>query len=378
MSLPFVDATVGSSVVVPTGILIKQADYAHEVATLTVPRTLLPYHGREENQPVQIKWGNYPGTSATFYGYVHHTEPYYEKREIDRVRLVCLGATSVLSQPIQRIWTNRTADSVAREIVERVYLSIDAEPHSKVWPVLSAGAPLTVWEYLVELAGKVGFILQADGTEVRFLSPNALFSRYGPLAPVLTYGPDFTRFRPQLGNKEQGVGTKRVLHGVNQRDGSLFSVSDSGPQANFRLGSELPDSPFVQLVSATADSPGDGADKLAAMAETDRFTYRATAEFLGDAAITPGTVLYLTGLETTQNGHWYVQAVEHDLNIQDRTHTSYLVLGRDALGPYVPSSSGAGVLTLMRPTPTGDVMTASPPSVLVSGRWRSGWARRAS
>lgn len=371
--LPLIDLTVGSSAVTPRAVLVKQADFCHEAAVITVARTLLPYGGREEDLPVTFRWGNDPGVVSTFYGYVHHTVPFYDTGDIDKVQLICLGASSVLSEPFLQSWTNRTADSVARELVERTHLSFDYEPHPKVWPFLSSTG--TAWESLIELAGKVGFILSAHGTEVRFLSPTTLFQRYGSRAPVMAVGTGTTRFRPELGTKDS-VRT-RVLFGMNQRDGSQFAATEIG-LGNRQLGTERR-SAGVQMVSAVTDSPGDGADKLTGLALRDQFPYQATAESYGDAFFFAGQTVYVTGVEQTQTGHWYVEAVEHDLRLQPNpSYICYLTLGRDALGPYAVDGNQHTVLSIQRQTPLGDLTTVPPPTVQVNGQWRSAWGRRVS
>jgi hypothetical protein len=374
--VPFADFFIGSFQVAPTSVLVKQADFAHELALVNVPLERLPYNGREENLPVTLKWGYSPGTTIrTFYGYVHHTEPYYTEALTNSVRLVCLGATSVLSQPIQRSWSGRTVDSVAREIVEKALLSFFGQPTTTVFDSLPAQG-CTAWQYLIELAKTAGYRLAGRGTEVRFMSSDVLIGFAKGTAPILSFRVDFDEFQPKVGGGTGGS-TRRVAFGMDPRMGQLFNVTDTGTAP--LLGTESPRPAATEVVPILADSPGAAAAQLAGQAATSGFSYGATAALKqGDAGITNGSVVFINGVEASQNGHWYVEEVEHEIDVRASDYRAYLTLGRDALGAQAPNLLGGIVSPVLRQTPLGDLSMAAPPSVLVNGLWRSGWARRAS
>jgi hypothetical protein len=373
----YADLNIGGFSVQPTNVLLKQADFAHEVAACIVPAERLPYGGREENLPVQLQWGRFPGNKATFSGYVHHTEPNYGAVDAAKtVRLVCLGATTALSKPLQAVWHNRSVDAVVQELAEGVYLSALAEQHSQIWDTLVASGG-TAWEFMTQLAGKVGYRLASFGTEVRFLSLTTLFKVYGPQAPTVVLGAALDHFQADVGNLSDGVSVKRSAVGIDQRSGQLFNVTDTGTAPQF--GTEQPGSAFSQLVDTVLDSPDVGAAKLAGLAAGNSFTYTAAAELRrGDTLISNGSFVYVDGVEPSQAGHWYVIEAEHDLDVVQQQFNSYLQLGRDALGAWGQNPITGFVTTPLRQTPLGDSVATVPPSVLVGNRWRSGWARRAS
>jgi hypothetical protein len=371
----FVDLVVGPQKVQPLAVLVKQADFAHELMTCVVSTGALPYNGREEGLPVRLTWGHFPGTAQTYYGYVHHTEPYYDTKNNNTVKLVCLGASSSLSQPLQQSWANQSADAVVRDVVTSAYLSVDIEPHLKVWPVLTA-TDCTAWEFINKLAGKIGYRLRPLATEIRFCSPFTLFKTYYPMAPTLNMGGELARFR--LASDVGSLTAQRKVFGLGQRDGRLFSVDDVGADPTMRLGTELPGAEAVSASTVLVDSPGDGAGQLAGTASAERFTYAARATATGDSFLAPGVLVYLLGLEATQNGHWYVQAAEHDLDLRTGDYTTHLDLRRDALGALGAAPQPRIVRPALRQTPSGEVVGVFPPAVLVNGQWRSSWARRAS
>jgi len=377
VNVPFIDLLVGPQAVRPLSVLVKQADTAHELATIVADVRYLPYNGREEGLPVRLRWGHFPGNTRTYYGYVHHTEPYYDKLTNNTVKLVCLGASSTLSAPLQQSWANQTADAVVRDIVESAYLSVDVEPDSQVWPVLTA-TNITAWAFLKNLADKIGYRLCPLGTEVRFWSLTKLFTMAYPTAPTLNMGGELTRFRLQNDDEDSGLSAQRTVYGLDQRGGRLFAVQDDGPTVFARLGSEIPATTTVPPAPVVADTPGTAAAKLAGTASSERFTYAARGEALGDTILAPGTLAYLAGLENTQNGHWYIQGAEHDVNLRTGDYITYLDLRRDALGALAAAPQPGIITPRLRQTPAGDVVGATPPAVLVNGQWRSSWARRAS
>jgi hypothetical protein len=89
----------------------------------------------------------------------------------------------------------------------------------------------------------------------------------------------------------------------------------------------------------------------------------------GDATVVQGMPIVLTGLDTKDNGMWWVHEVTH--NIQRSSYTMDVRLGRDSSG-----DSG------LRPTTSSDVafstnnvfafaMANIPATRLVNNRWRS-------
>lgn len=369
MPRAFVEVAAGGQLMAPRSMLVMQAEYTHDTATFVMDTQMAPLV--REGDPLQITWG-YEHETQSFYGYLHHAEPYYEGNT-EWIKFVCLGATFPLRQGTQRVWQKQTADMMVREIVNEFSLSADVEPDATVWPFMSVSG--TCWQALVELARKVGYTLAGNGTEVRFVSHSLAIQRSAPAAPLLALGDSLVNFRPVVGATTDG-GDKlvRIGFGMDPRSGTLFSATDDGGDLP-SMGQAKQAPAFSALMTdVVADTPGEVAAKLGAATRTNRFDYQATAEARGHPQITQASVVYITGVGADFEGHWFVHQVEHE--IRAREYTVYLQLGRDARGPLAAMATAR--IQPLRSDPYGVLSSAAPPSILVNGVWRSGWARRAS
>lgn len=367
MPTSFAEVALGGYTIRPDTALVIQAENAHDVATFTVGLQYFPSETREWD-PVRIEWGA-AGDSQIFYGYVHHIEPVYTAANRDWIKCVCMGASSIFRQAVSREWRYQTADLMVAEMAGSFHFSVDTEPASYVWPLITANE--SAWKFLLDMADKVGYTVAVNRTEVRFQSAAALIRRASVGAPALVYGNNLTHFRPLVGQASDGAGTAvRVMEGIDAETDRQFVVTDDGGKVPV-MGREYV-TPILTVPerTLTATSVLEAQETLAAASRKARFIYQAQAEVRGIPSLTQAAVVYLQGVGSDLEGHWYVHQVEHEMGAE---YGMYLQLGRDSRGsfPHVPT-----LPLLMRADPHGDVTSAQPPTVLVNGAWRSGWARR--
>lgn len=337
-------------------MLVVQAEQAHDVLSFVVGPAALPLDLREL-APIRARWGYETQRFQTFYGYVHHTEPLYVDGE-QRIKVICAGASLMLSSGVQRTWRYQSYDSIVRDLAAAVYLSADVEAHSIVWPyTISSG---NGWEFLVGLAQKIGYVLTANGTELKFISPDEVYKRNMTSAPLL----DLDLFRPIAGlTAEEGL-RRRLSYGLDQRTGTMFSTATGIEGTPLDLGTEQ-----------VSDFPAEARAIQEGLLSRNRFPFKADAEAKGDPAITQASLVYIQGVAPDYIGQWYVLQVEHD--IQGGDYQCFLKLGRRTRYPW-PSFTRPGQPVQLRTDPYGEVTGNPPPTVLTNGIWRSGWARRAS
>jgi hypothetical protein len=357
MPTVFVEVTLaGLGTLTPRSVLVLQAENSHDVASFTTSAAGVPERLRELT-PLSIKWGYAAGNQQNFFGYVHHTEPLYVDNE-QRMKVVCIGSSLPLRSAIQRTWRYQSYDTIVREIAADVYLSADVEPHDTVWPYTAASG--SAWDLLLELAGKIGYVLAVNGTEIRFISPIKLVEQNITSAPAL----QLDLFRPIVGLMSEEGDRLRRGYGIDARTGRLYSATAG-----------LSDAPMVMETDIVSTSPGEVTAHLTGIDQRNVFRFRADAECRGEAKLVQGSLVYVSGVGPDYAGHWYVHQVEHE--IQGGEYRNYLRLGRRTRTP-LPSFTRPGQPMRLRTDPFGEVTGNPPPTVLTNGVWRSGWARRAS
>lgn len=357
----FAEATFDNRITfIPRHSLVVQGENAHDVASIVLGHDVLPTRVSEAT-PIQLRWGFETGTQQNFYGYVHHTEPLYSDSAPDeRLKLVCIGASRTLMAGLHQAWRYQTIDSIVREIATRYYLSADVEKHAAVWDYLASTT--SAWEFLLELANKIGYVVAVNGTEVRLISPSGVFRRFMTAAPTIAP----TLFRPVAGaSSEGGTRARRLGFGLDPRSAQIYSVA-GGPQGFIEVQTDM--------VSST---PQEAAAQLGGTIQRNRFRHQATAEAPGVPSVVQASLVYVPEVGADYIGQWYVQQVEHEIRPREGSYTMYLQLGRDQLGT-VASFTRPGRPQIVRTDPYGDLTPTPPPTVLAKGVWRSGWARRAS
>ena len=98
---------------------------------------------------------------------------------------------------------------------------------------------------------------------------------------------------------------------------------------------------FLQhLPFESATSLSDAKYIASDRAEAFRYKYTATALLVGNAAVKPGTLIYLDNVEQGMSGYWTVLRVDHVFASGNQAYQLNVVLGADKLGD-VNTSIGA-------------------------------------
>lgn len=345
----FVNVDFPFSVVKPSLVYefsLNQKRYEHEYAVLLFKDWEISYDDIAPMSPVTISLFTPEGFKRKFNGYVHHIKPLYSPGERS-VEVHVIGASYVMKNTSQTIYTNVTADQVLKKIARKYEFSYFAEPHGRVFPQI-AQAGRTDWQLLVWLAKKVGYTLRAENTSLYFYplskdySENRSSAKTFTLSPVGTLGgTDTYSFRPVIGdhlyfdNDEDDLKSALAYSGVDRfaqielqytkQKAKPSTRKNKTPEQfdRFAVNTVVPDSEVAKWESEAAE-------------ERQRFGYRGYAEVIGDPTLRPDLPVYLKGLGSEYNGYWVIIGVEHYVertsNINDATYISILYLGIDSLG----------------------------------------------
>lgn len=166
-----------------------------------------------------------------WYGYVHSIEP-IDDLDSNNTDILCVGASYLLKNTDQKIYTNVTADQVVSKIAKKHGMKATTQRHPRVRKsIVQAGQ--SDWQLLRRLANQTGFALRADGTNLVFVSKNKIFNTNKNSAPYFNYIDQETggvavkynrsygsilAFTPQISdeNPELGARVDRVVTGYNR------------------------------------------------------------------------------------------------------------------------------------------------------------------
>ena len=331
---------------------LKQARYEHEYAVLLFKDWEISYDDIAPMSPVFVSIYAPEGYERSFNGYVHHIKPLYSPGERS-VEVHIIGASYVMKNTSQTIYTNVTADQVLKKIARKYQFSYFAEPHGRVFPQI-AQAGRTDWQLLVWLAKKIGYTLRAENTSLYFYplskdySENRSTAKAFTLNAVETLGGTSTyNFKPLIGehlyfdNNEDDVKSALAYSGVDRFAQIELQYTKQKTKKNTRKNStpEQFDRFAVNTVVPTSEVAKWESE---AAEERQRFGYRGYAEVLGDPTLRPDLPVYINGVGPEYSGYWVILSVEHTINrvsLNDFVYTTNLHLGIDSLGK--PNSWGA-------------------------------------
>jgi hypothetical protein len=327
----------------PAEVRIRQREYAHDVAVIT-----LDYERGQQTKyaygaPVSITWGFLPSDVEDFLGYVHHTEEITHDNKPGGLKVWCVGASYPCNQTRQRSYRKMMASAIVARIARDHHMSLLADPSSRYHrhiPQLGQSD----WALAVRIAKDIGFTLSARQTTIRF-QRRIIDTRPGR-QPV---------FRLSPGVYEQRGAIYKITHKkgsapyADRRIVQLNSIDDQGNLvANVNTGD--PCDP-VQAVFTQFNPPDiepalsvqEGRERLSGLSGLNRFYVIANVNLSGNPKVRPGQTIALLNVNSDVDGYWWTGSVDHII-----TPTDYRMeaeIGRETIQQTVyvpPPSSDAG------------------------------------
>lgn len=319
------DTAINASPAEVKSLAISFAANKHDQAVLT---TKLTKSQAKEflNQTVSITYG--PTVKRdTFRGYIEVIRPSRKYQEDLIYDIVCLGVTQPMQTGETRFWTDRTAPSVASEVVLAHKLGFMSEGHGFVWPSLSQTGD-SDWEVVTKAAALCGFVVVVTDGVVRLVDAEHQLRSAAPIVhlvkgdQVLDSGRELLDFTPE----EESTSLRK-----NTRPSYAFFDRNAGVGTTPR--EEEGDTQYRYVTSYPVSSR-EMADVLISAWErsTEFWVESAKARTRGNARIKPGDLVAISlgtssVIVNENDGLWFVVGVTHNL-----THNSFqteLVLARD-------------------------------------------------
>ena len=177
---------------------------------------------------------------SKWYGYISYIDT-TNSMQSGNTDIICLGASYILKNTVQKIYKNTTADQVVADIAKSNGMEAITQRHPRVKDWVQAGQ--SQWQMLRRLAKQTGFALRADNTTIYFVSKNKIFTdkkssaayfNYvdnkeisGIVTKADRYGGTILNFIPRLSDKspESGVRVDRVVTGIDPKTGKLIEAT---------------------------------------------------------------------------------------------------------------------------------------------------------
>jgi len=366
-------------------VKVMMTEGMHDTAIITLRSEALDVPELQPGTPVKMQYGWSTVDMDWFYGYVDHVENHYDYAIPDRSTyedVVCLGASYSLKDPYVGAWTNAQASSLVKIVASKYFLSTVVEDDDSTWPNLTAPGD-SAWCFLVDLANRTGYSLACNQTNIRFNSVDVGLRRYGPGMPIFksrNVAPNFldqsiTRFTTIQGEAlplSGGTKALRQINGVDRRTGQIVGAVNDGQNLPSQLGDTLI-SPFFgqQISDQVVVSQAHANDILNGMAQRNRFNYTATATLTGLTAVKQGKPIIIKGIDSNQDGVWWVQEVTH--KILSQGYSMDVSLGRDSLGDNGLRPVQQTKVAYTPNNPFSYSISNLPETKLINNRWRAAY-----
>jgi hypothetical protein len=184
---------------------------------------------------------------ATWTGYVH-TPISTNGLKATNTDVICVGASYLLKNPDQTVYTNVTADQCIGKIAKKHGMKATTQRHPRKRPsIVQAG--VSDWQFCKRLAAQTGFALRADNTTIIFMSKDKLYNDHKKNAPYFYYIDDpqggvATKSDRNLGTvlnfqaypsdeaPELEINVDRTTTGTNVSTGKAIKVTHKHKNAN--------------------------------------------------------------------------------------------------------------------------------------------------
>ena len=306
--------------------------------------------------PVRIivKYGD---VSKTHYGYIHHVV-HTRTSDSSYVDVYVIGASYVMKQPVQKVYSNTTASNVVSQIAVNNRFSYDVAPHDRMFPQI-ASPGYTQWQLMADLAKKVGYTLRSEGTSLFFkpltedylkmLDEAPSFIAVKPGNPI---PPSLYSIKPIVGESvDYGDAMKGAVAvtGYDPKSNTRFSVINDS-QADSLRARVNPDLFDRFDVTTSATTVTAAKYEVQAAQELNRFPYRAFAVLVGTPTLRPDMPIIISGVNSDLDGYWIVLEANHI--VEDGMYTTEVVIGLDSLGSTLKKTPPGPASKVVVPPPT--------------------------
>jgi phage protein D len=315
----------------PTSIELHQAMKSHDIMTLKY-KVVSPFFLKalKTGTPVKVTWINGNNSKGNFSGFVSKVRKIKEGNVRDEgLEITCVAASFPLKNTETKVWVNKTASEVVKDIAKRNKMKAVVSPHPARFSQLAMHG-VSWWEYINELAMKVGYAAWVDGTTLYFKSIDDTINKPMGSVPVLAFeNESFPPFSAAIertldsfeiisgdyieDDDEPRRSTKNI-NGVDPITGKSYSASVK-PTSKKAIRKNNAQVLFQDNRSLDVAVSKDFAKKIATgKAETTRLHVPGKFFSQGDARIRPFGLVQIRGIDNITDGYWVVKSVIHTMN----------------------------------------------------------------
>jgi len=357
----------------------------HDIAIITLRGVPLDVPELQPGTPVQMPYGWFPLDTEMFYGYIDHVENHYDRAiptGVNYEDVVCVGVSYALKDPFVGAWSNVQCSTLVKLVAQKYFLSTVVEDDDVQWPSITSPGD-SAWCFLTALAAKVGYSLAVNKSQIRFTSVDLGMKRYWTGMPVfhsrntvVNFGDQsISRFNSVQGETFPIAGHTKAVRSINgmDRNGNIVGWADDGSSLPSQLGRNTVYPFFGQQVSdQVVTSQSHAQAILAGMTQANRFNYQATATLAGLTTVKQGMPIVLQGIDSNQDGMWWVHEVTHKISTDG--YSMDTCLGRDSLGDSGHRPTQGTAVGYTPNNPYTYTVTNVPATRMINKRWRAATA----
>lgn len=325
--------------VVPKGFTLIQETGKQDILEITyLQESTVFYKGLKTGSPIKLKWKTSNNIVGEFFGYVvDHTSTV--QQTIRRpITVRAIGASLPLKEGGNKIWKKKTAPDIVIEIAKQFKLKPVVTPHPMIFNQQSM-LNHTYWEKIQELARRIGYVAQVNGTELHFHPIDKMIDKFITTIPVLSFSEPFgsilsevdshtlDMFKPKVGDyidKTSYSKKNKVVNGVDPFTGKYYSYSDSPTTSGKNLRTSNANPLFSETLSGSITGSAKMAETIAkAHAQLSRFSITADAASQGDPRIAPYRTVEINGTGSTTDGNWIVKKARHQCYFDGRYEVEF-------------------------------------------------------
>ena len=314
---------------VARSVAIYQEMGKHDIVEIYYSRfSSVFFRGIKTGVPVSIVWKN-DKAAGKFVGYTVDVS-YTTAQQLNRdVKVTCVGASYPLKERASKIWINKTASDIAKEIATKFKLKPFITPSSIRFSQQSL-AGHSYWEKLNELAKRIGYGVQVLGTELHFHPIDTMINQFMTTIPIMSFqdplqsvdsniiSPTLSFFEPTIGDHIESAEFSRSINSVGGIDpitGKAFTFKSSSNKVGKKLRKGTKDPLFSTIETNTVVTNTTMAKSLSeSRSQLGRFTIEAYAIGQGDPRVSPWKTVEVKGTGNTTDGYWIVKKAEHVLH----------------------------------------------------------------
>ena len=351
---------------------VRQQNRHHDLVILTVPNDRGHRQRYRSGRRMYVEYGYAPWNLESFFGYVNHTKEHHHNGR-HYLDIYGIGASWHMKGRALRTWHGVTATHVARQLAHHHRLNAKIDPHKRIFRTL-AQKGMSDWEFLAQLAERIGYSFYVNKTTMYFVNP--LLHERRTTYPTFRKDREVIEFHPHLGEIAPDIDyVSREIYTVDPRQqavvgGKVHPVvawseaedryanndpyQDCGP-----IGMRIRPTFSAPIPDVPTESVGEFKAVLEEASRTNRYLVRAKMRTSGNPRVHQGSSIALLGYDRKYDGMWHVDYVEHDFSFGRRgSYTMEMHAGRDRLytvkryptqdrAPGLPSSTHSPVTTIV-------------------------------